>query len=255
MLTPATAGELSAAEAVRGAAGPVGRLGGAWMMTPRATARGQQFGLTGWSFYYLGRAGVLGEVDASVVAATFVFFPPELLRKGWERGLQVLPLAQAHAHYVEVCREWGRQRFAGWAPAGRLADLLTQVSAAAGVGGLPLFAGWRALLTGPTAAVTDDAARCALALQVLREHRGGLHALAVLAAGIDPLQAVVSGRYGPDNAAMFGWPQPWPEPSLGTAAMAKAEQVTDALVAPAFAALTPAERYELVALLRDAGAR
>ena len=90
---------------------------------------------------------------------------------------------------------------------------------------------------------------------MLREHRGGLHAVAVVAAGIAPLQAVVSGRYGPDNAAMFGWPQPWPDAAVATAAMAEVERVTDRLVEPAFAALTPAERAELVDLLRAADAR
>ena len=245
--------QMSPAQAVRAAAGPVGRLGGAWMMTPEATTRGEELGLKGWAFYYLGRGGVLGEVDASVVAATFVFFPPELLRKGWERGQQVLTVAQAHEHYVQLCLDWGRKKFASWAGAGRLADLLTEAAVAADVSGIPLFAGWRALLTGQVGR-TDDPARCALALQVLREHRGGLHALAVVAAGIAPLQAVVSGRYGPDNAAMFGWPQPWPEAEPGRAAMAEVERVTDRLVEPAFAALRPDDRAELVDLLRAAAA-
>ncbi|MGB8652345.1 MAG: hypothetical protein WCD35_16990, partial [Mycobacteriales bacterium] len=93
-------------------------------------------------------------------------------------------------------------------------------------------------------------ARLALALQAAREHRGGSHLVAVAAAGIPPLQAVMSGRYGATNAEFFGWPQPWPDPELAKDAMAKVEQVTDAMVRPAYAVLSDGERAELAAGLR-----
>ena len=87
-------------------------------------------------------------------------------------------------------------------------------------------------------------------MQVGREHRGGLHLAAVVAAGVDPLQAVVSGRYGTANAAFFGWPEPWPDPAVGKDAMAAVEAVTDRLVEPAYAVLAVDERAELVTGLR-----
>ena len=238
---------MTAEEAVRGAAGPVGRLGGAWMFDAATQERGAGLGLKGWSWYHCGRGGVLGDTDAAVVVAAFGFFPPELQRKAWDRGRAVLPVTQIAGAYAEACADWGRRSFADVPTAGRLADLLFRAAEAVDVAGIPVFAGWRALA--PTVA-SDDPARLALALQVMREHRGGLHLVAVVAEGVAPLQAVVSGRYGPSNAEFFGWPQPWPDPEAGRDAMAAAEARTDELVRPAFAALSAQERAELVAGLR-----
>ena len=39
-------------ETVRGVAGPVGRLGAAWMFDPATAARGKELGLSSWSFYH-----------------------------------------------------------------------------------------------------------------------------------------------------------------------------------------------------------
>lgn len=239
--------ELSVEEAVRGAAGPVGKLGGAWMFDAGTAQRGKDLGLQGWSWYHCGRGGVLGDADASVVVAAFGFFPPALQRKAWDRGRAVLPVRDVAAAYAEACADWGRRTFSDVPAAGRLATLLSRAADAVDPAGIPVFAGWRALV--PSVA-DDDPARLALALQVMREHRGGLHLVAVVAEGVDPLQAVVSGRYGPSNAEFFGWPQPWPDPEAGKAAMAAAEERTDALVRPAFAALSGAERAELVEGIR-----
>ena len=238
-------------QAVRGVAGPVGRLGGAWMFDPLTDARGAELGLTTWSWYHCGRGGVLGDTDAAVVVAAFGFFPPALQAKAWERGRAVLPVAEVAREYALACAAWGERTFTEVAAAGRLADLLTTATDAAGVMGVPVFAGWRELAR--SLAVSSGAGRLALALQVAREHRGGLHLVAVAAAGVEPLQAVVSGRYGPPNASFFGWPEPWPDPAAAKDAMAAAEAVTDTLVAPAYAALDADERAELVTGLRSLG--
>ena len=141
----------------------------------------------------------------------------------------MLPVERVVDEYAACCADWGRRTFSSVPAAGRLADLLTAAAGSSGLMGVPLFAGWRARLLSDSAP-TDDPARLALALQVMREHRGGLHLVAVAAAGIDPLQAVMSGRYGAGNAEFFRWPQPWPDPELARDAMAEAERVTDVLV-------------------------
>lgn len=237
---------VNAAQCVRGLAGPVGRLGGAWMFDAGTAARGTERGLGVWSWYHCGRGGVLGDCDPAVVVAAFGFFPPALQAKAWRKGLAVLPAREAAAAYAKACTEWGERALTVPDP-GRLATLLERAMAAADAAGTPVFAGWRALLQGSDAV---GAGRLALALHVAREHRGGNHLVAVVAAGIPPLQAVVSGRYGPTNAEFFGWPQPWPDPEAAREAMVEVERVTDALVEPAYAALTDDEREELVTGLR-----
>ncbi len=90
-------------EAVRGCAGRVGKLGGAWMFDEQTLARGLELGLTSWSWYHCGRGGVLGDGDADVVIAAFGFFPPALQRKAWEKGKAVLPPSQAAREYALAC--------------------------------------------------------------------------------------------------------------------------------------------------------
>lgn len=234
-------------ECTRAVAGPVGKLGGAWMFDGVVNDRGTELGLDTWAWYHCGRGGVLGNPDPSVLVATFGFFPPAMQIKAWNKGVAVMDPADIAREYAAACLAWGSRTFTG-AGTGRLADLLTTALDSATVMGVPLFAGWLAVLHAHADA--PDPARLALALQVAREHRGGSHLVAVAAAGIPPLQAVMSGRYGATNAEFFGWPQPWPDPAVARDAMVAVEQVTDAMVAPAFEALTADERAELAAGLR-----
>jgi hypothetical protein len=46
-------------------------------------------------------------------------------------------------------------------------------------------------------------------VSVLRELRGSVHVLAVVAAGLGPLAAVLATG-GEENARRFGWPEPFP---------------------------------------------
>lgn len=233
-------------ECVRAIAGPVGKLGGSWMFDGEVNARGTELGLDTWAWYHCGRGGVLGQPDPSVIVSVFGYFNPEKQAKAWNKGIAVMPAPDIAQEYAMACAEFGRRRFTG-DDAGRLADLLTTALDSAPVMGLPLFAGWRAKLSeGPA----DAPARLALALQAAREHRGGCHLIAVTAAGVDPLQAVMSGRYGATNAQFFGWSEPYPDPEAAKEAMAQAESVTDDLVSPAYATLTEAERTELATGLR-----
>lgn len=233
-------------ETVRKLAGPISKLGGAFMFEAATFARGAELGMDPWAFYHCGRGGVLGNPDPSVVVAVFGFFPPALQTKAWNKGVAVMDPAETADHYATACADYGRQRFAVEG-AERLADLLLTALDAADVAALPLFAGWRAKAH---AAPADGPARLALALMAGREHRGSCHLVAVRAAGIAPLQAIMSGRNGEAAAEFFGWPKPWPDPALAADAMAAVEATTDALVRPAFEALSAEERAELVTGLR-----
>jgi hypothetical protein len=103
----------------------------------------------------------------------------------------------------------------------------------------------------------DDRARVIQLAHVVRELRGGLHVIAVLASGLSPLEAILSGhsailRNGEPNAVYLGWPRPYPEVTEEMRRRADAERLTDELMAPAFAALDKTEADELVALLEKA---
>lgn len=229
--------------------GPIGRLGGAFMMSRYAKAAAVEQGLTAdvWSAYFVGRCGVLGEVDADVVTASVAFYPADVVRLAWETGCRAVPPARGAARYAQACHEWGRARLAGLPDARRLADLAELVADGAEVTGLPLFAGWRAMPR-----PDDDEARAAHGLHVLRELRGGLHAIAVVAVGLTPRQAVLAGSGGEANAAFFGWPPPFEDVSAVAGLRAEAEALTDRLVGPTFDALDEAEQAELSALLAAA---
>ncbi len=72
---------LTTAERTKGA---VVSAGGAFMLHPDTTARGEALGLDLAGFYGLGRGGVLGDVDADVVISAFAFFEPGMVRAIWD---------------------------------------------------------------------------------------------------------------------------------------------------------------------------
>jgi hypothetical protein len=231
----------------------VQELGGVFMFSREAKAYGAELGVDGFIGPYMrGRAGVLGDVDADVVTAAVGFFPADTVRSAWES----VPCSAAKAAegYARVAQEFGRRKLAGFAAPGRLAELLKAVVDNADVAGVPLFAGWRAM------PLPEDAPAQVLQLtHTLRELRGGLHFLAVYAGGLSPLEAVLIGGSplsdGPGQARFYGWEEPFPEVTDELRARwNEAEEVTDALITPAFDVLGASEGEELVALMTQAHA-
>ncbi|MFI7035209.1 hypothetical protein ACIBI0_00835 [Microbispora rosea] len=235
----------------------IGALGGGFMLSREAKALCERHGLGPREMYFRGRCGVLGEVDADVVLAAVVFFPAGHVRESWEGGRK-LAAEEAAALYAGACHDWGRRRLAGLGNADRLAELLAAVADGADAFCAPLFAGWRAMPRpggGPALA--------AHLLHVVRELRGARHATAVVAQGLGPLEATLVGADGTgtpipydrtaDVARFLAWPEPYPVPSAEAAERrARAEELTDDLVARAYAALGPAELAELSGLLQEA---
>jgi len=232
---------------VRSLTEPVGALGGMWMLAPEVLAPCRDVGYpNGYAYYVTGRGGVLGDVDAGVVASAFGFFESQLVRKMWEAGVAVEG-ARASAHrYGEACAQYGRTRAHGFAGIERLATLTEQVALNVDAAGLALFAGWRA-----EPLPVDAAGRACLLLHVLRELRGSVHVLAVAASGLWPRDAVLATG-GPDHAKQFGWPEPYPE--LAAGAKDASEALTDAVLIRLYGAVVSddeaAELAELVAGLR-----
>lgn len=234
--------------------GQIQELGGAFMFSRETKAFGESVGVPGFIGPYMrGRCGVLGDVDADVVTAAVGFFHPAAVRAAWESV--PLPAARAAEGYLSACHEFGRRKLASFEEADRLAELLLAVVRNGDVAGVPLFAGWRAM---PLA--EDGRARVMQLVHTLREFRGGLHFLAVKAAGLSAVQAVLIGGSplfsGADQALHYGWPQSALEEVADErrARWQEAELVTDALAQQAFSVLDKAEGEELVALVARAHA-
>lgn len=224
----------------------VGSLGGAFFLSAQAKQAGKDLGLKGWPTYFVGRCGVLGHVDADVVVSACGFFPPAFVRKSWAQGLEV-DLTLAVEVYLRACHDWGRVHLADFAQVDRLADLAEQVIDGASSVGAPLFAGWRSQ---PRPA--DGPARVAQAMTTLRELRGGLHLAAVLASGLTPREAIVSGPGGSANAAFFGWTDVGIDEDrfeLVASARLEAERKTDRMIAGSWLTLDLGERAEFATLL------
>ena len=227
-------------------------IGRAWMMEPATGARAAELGLEGpFGFWTSGRAGAIGEVDADVVAAAIGFMAPSEVRSYWEaRPSDITPMSITEA-FAESAANWGRQAFASIPETDlrRLADLCNTIAAAALPSTGVLFVVWRNLPQ------PDDAAGAAtVALNVLRELRGGAHLTAVHAVGLGPHGAILSTedpvRGGVPWAERFGWSAPHPTPD--PARRAEAEALTTRICRHAYDALDDGELAEFTALVTTA---
>lgn len=237
--------DLTPAQAAAAVKDAVGGWGFTWMSDAGVRARGKaELGLRGRPLYHLGRGGALGDVPVEVVIAAEAFFPPDVVRAAWEEGRAVRAPLDAAVAYAGLCADLFRDSFGDRPDLPRLAELLERCVDGAEAAGLPLFAGWRAL---PRPA--DAAGRVGLLLNILREHRGAVHAAACTAMGLGPLQAIMAGSYGEDNARFFEWPEPYPDPAPYRSRWDAAEDLTSAAAAGPYDALDTAERTELVSLV------
>lgn len=237
---------LATAQAI---ATPVNAIGGAFMLHPDTLNPGKAAGYPGgFSYYVVGRGGVLGDVDASVVVSAFAFFAPNLIRSLWDAGVVVEGARKASDRYALACAQWGRQRLGTFAHAERLAELLATIVDQADPSGLALFAGWQT-----QARVNDALGRCYQLLHVLRELRGSVHIVAIVAHGITPLEALLvnPGSAGDAQAKRFGWDGDFPNAESLHAASASAEELTNVLMARHLDVLSENEQNELITLVTE----
>ena len=233
---------------------PVLEIGRTWMMDPATAARAAELDLHGpFAFWTSGRAGALGDVDADIIAGAIGFMAPSQIRSYWEaRPTDVSPMAFTEA-FAEAAAAWGRDAFTSLTEAElrRLTDLCNTIAGAAQPSTGLLFTAWRNL-TQPE----DAAGAATVALNVLRELRGGAHLSAVQAVGLGPHGAIMSTedpiRGGAPWAERFGWSAPHPTPD--TARRAEAETLTTRICRHAYDVLSDAELAEYTALVITARA-
>src|SRR5215203_3481414 len=147
-----------------------------FMLDGATYALGGEAGFNVMDFYAAGRAGVLGEVPADVVAAALVFFNPTVIEGAWEGSRAVMPRAAAAELFAGCLVSWADAHLGDDVDWARLAELAGRVVDAASVAGAPVFAGWRRMPVpaGPKAAALHQ-------LNGLRELRMARHGAAVTA--------------------------------------------------------------------------
>jgi len=216
-------------------------LGWAFYFAPDTIARAEGLGIDGLRFYFLGRGGVLGDVDAAVVQSAFGYFEPSLIETMWDSARAVVAPREA-AHAFQSCAAaFGRARFAGLEGLDAYCRAADAVNQAADPIGLPLYAAWRA------EPMDDDPPAHAMQVtNLLRELRGSAHLLAVRASGLDALTAHCVKR--PADLAMFGWsPAQAVDVSDGDRLKwESSERLTDELLLPAYSVLDDAGREAFV---------
>lgn len=241
--------ELTGEQTVQAVDRVVHDIGTTWMIHDETRARAEEYGYgKHYPFYFAGRGGVLGDVDASVVVAAMGWWHPGLVRKMWERGLAVAGAREGARRYAQACAAWAEDHLAGFPHADRLSALAEKVVDGVDESGLPLFAGWRAE---PRA--DGGVARMLQLVHVLREWRGSVHLVATTAAGLRPLEAILTNE-GEQQARFFGWRDELPNCDHLKDRHVEAQRTTDRLAAATYErVLTPEERAELATLVKELG--
>src|ERR1700722_11673382 len=120
----------------------IGSLGAKFYFTPETTARGKELGLDGFRFYFLGRGGVLGDVEAPVVKSAFGYFEGSLVAKIWNSAKErarVTP-RQAGQAFVGASQDFGRRHFSSVAGLDGFCAAAEAVVAVVDPAGLALYA-------------------------------------------------------------------------------------------------------------------
>jgi hypothetical protein len=242
--------ELTGEQTVQAADRVLHDVGTVWMVHPDTRNRAAEYGYGKLTpFYFAGRGGVLGDVDAGVVIAAMGWWEPGFVRLMWDRGRTVAGARESADNYAKACGAWADDHLAGFPHADRLSELAQQVVDTAEEAGLPLFAGWRAQ---PRA--EGGVARMLQLVHVLREWRGSAHLVATTAVGLRPLEAILTNE-GENQARFLGWrDENLPNCDHLKDRHVQAQEITDRLLAAEYErALSPAERAEFAELAGKLG--
>ncbi len=225
----------------------VGDLGWSFYFVPTTAARAEALDLDVFSFYAIGRGGVLGDVEPPVVVSAFGYFKPSIVEFLWNEGRSKVPPREAARQHLSAAHDFARATFGGIEGLDRYCAAAEKVVRAAqgSLAAMALFAGYAA------EPLPDDAPAKALQLTAtLREFRGSAHLVALVANGVDPKVAHYLRR--PEMFSTFGWTDAEaPETSdADIEALAAADELTDRLVAPAYDVLSSAEQDDFLAGLR-----
>ena len=228
-------------EVAAATATPVGALGRSYFFADVVRDTMAESGFTGLPGYVGARGGVLGDVDSDVVVSAFALFNPAVVEMGWNQTKEQGSPSDAAAAFAVGLERWAADTFAHLDGLDDFAAATRAVFDAAVPMSQALYAGWRAM------PVPDDpAAATALALQILRELRFGFHVHALSAVGMSPVDAVVA-QSGPQQAQLFGWSEPFPDPESLKSLHRQAEEITSARMNEVYEAIDASQRAHVAA--------
>jgi hypothetical protein len=230
-----------------------------------------------WDGYFAGRSAPLGRVPAEVVDAAFYNFADGEVARHVPKVWDTTTPEAAHAARQQGCFAALRRILGDLVETpglARAAALLARASLGAPVEGRVMYAGLRSLPM-----PEEPVARLWYAANMLREHRGDGHIVALMSEQIRGLEAHVLCALdaGIHPAETFGRIHHLPEAALaalmdglrvrglvdasghfteaGRATKDRIESLTDALAGAPYDALSPAELDELIAVLEPIASR
>ncbi len=230
-----------------------------------------------WDGYFAGRSAPLGRVPAEVVHAAFYNFADGEAARHIPRVWEVTTPEAAHAAREQGCVAALRRILGDLVPTPglvRAAELLARASTSAPTNGRVMYAALRSLPM-----PEDPVARLWHAANMLREHRGDGHIVALVSEGIGGTEAHVLSALDIDiyPAESFGRIHHLPKARLaevmdglrdrglldasgrftdaGRATKDRIEALTDALAEAPYDGLEPPELDELISSLEPIAAR
>ena len=225
----------------------INEVGNRFYFDADTLAQGKELGLDGFRFYFLGRGGVLGDVDPSVIVAAFGYFSPGVVEVMWDSAKQIMGPREAARAYLACADRFGSGHLDGLDVLDTFNDAAEALIASVDRSALALFAGIAA-----EPLPDDSAARAYRNVCILRELRGSVHLLAIVATGVSPLVAHAIRR--PDDVASFGWETAPDLTDADRSRLDAADALTDQLLVASIAALTDAQRDAFVAGVEAIGA-
>lgn len=218
---------------------PIAALGRSYFFADAVRETLAESGFTGLSGYVGGRGGVLGDVATDVMVSAFALFNPGFIEMGWSQTKEQGSPSDAAAALAAGTGQWATDTFGHLDGLDDFATATRAVFDAAEPMSQALYAGWRAM------PVPDDpAAATGLAIQILRELRFGFHVHALSAVGMTPVEAVIA-QAGPQQAQIFGWSEPFPDPEPLKAVHRQAEEMTSARMNEVYEAIDADQRAHI----------
>ena len=155
------------------------------------------------SGYFAARASAFGAADPALVVATFYVFAPDLVARAvpavWAAGTPA-EWAAARAGGVSAALHG----VLGTPDVTEAVQLARQACAGLTAAGRPLYAAWSSVEE-----PTDPLMQLWHAGLLLREHRGDGHIAALMAAGLDPVEALVTGGLASGNLEFVRTTRGW----------------------------------------------